>query len=80
MSCFLFNSSDNSTLTYISRTFQLFEFLGLKDKLVKYYLDDFHDVCPTYFNDVLWIGSPPKGANDPYGINRDLGREEPIPE
>ncbi len=54
--------------------------MGIKDKLVKYYLDDFKKVCPTYFNDVRRTGDFPTGTLDPYGINKDLGPEDRIPD
>jgi len=67
-------------LIYLSRTFQLFKFLEIEDKLVKYYLDDFKKVCPTYFNDILRTGDFPTGTVDPYGINKDLRPEDRIPD
>jgi len=68
-----------TSLTCLRRTFHLFEHLKLTTKLIPYYLEDHREVCPTYFNDKLWVG-PPTESNDPYKINEGLPDHDKIPE
>ncbi|KAF7560122.1 hypothetical protein G7046_g4037 [Stylonectria norvegica] len=60
----------------MKRTFQLFDFIGLKKEkggLIPYYLDDINNVCPSYFNDIHCTGNVwTKDADDPYKINEGL--------
>lgn len=64
-----------------SRTFQLFDYIGLKDKLIPYYLTD-KSTCnknPTYYNDIHQVGSM-KNKKDPYELNKCRRPEDQIPE
>ncbi|KAF4966372.1 hypothetical protein FSARC_5942 [Fusarium sarcochroum] len=69
--------------TIMKRTFQLFNYIGLepgKGGLIPYYLEDNHNVCPSYFNDVPSVGNVwTTGANDPFKINSGLPEEAKIP-
>lgn len=70
----------------IFRTFRLFNYIGLqKNKqhgLVKYYLDDVNNVCPSLFNDIRTVGDIWKdyGVQDPYKLNSGLPDNAQIPE
>lgn len=64
-----------------SRTFQLFDYIGLKDKLIPYYMTD-KSTCnknPTYYNDIHQVGSM-KDKKDPYALNKFRKSEDQIPE
>ncbi|KAF2803940.1 uncharacterized protein BDZ99DRAFT_511735 [Mytilinidion resinicola] len=64
----------------MNRTFRLFKYLGLTKEnggLVPYYLEDYKKVCPTYFNDIRYVGGPLNGAEDPYRVNADYKDDDP---
>ncbi|KAF4948055.1 hypothetical protein FGADI_9920 [Fusarium gaditjirri] len=69
--------------TIMTRTFQLFNYIGLKPGkggLIPYYLEDENGVCPSYFNDVSTTGNAwAAGADDPFKINSGLPEEAKIP-
>ncbi|CAF3640669.1 unnamed protein product [Fusarium graminearum] len=70
--------------TIMRRTFQLFNYLGMKPGkggLIPYYMDDVDGVCPTYFNDVRKVGDVwTDKADDPFRINSGLEEKDKIPE
>ncbi|KAF4448614.1 hypothetical protein F53441_7989 [Fusarium austroafricanum] len=70
--------------TIMKRTFQLFNYIGLKPGkggLIPYYIDDEENVCPTYFNDVSSVGNVwTADADDPFKINSGLPDGAKIPE
>lgn len=65
------------------RTFQLFNYIGLKPGkggLIPYYIGDEDNVCPTYFNDVSSVGNVwTAEADDPFKINEGLPDKAKIP-
>ncbi|RGP60971.1 hypothetical protein FSPOR_10284 [Fusarium sporotrichioides] len=69
--------------TIMKRTFQLFNYLGMKPGkggIIPYYMDDEDGVCPTYFNDVRKVGDVwTDKADDPFKINSGLEEKDQIP-
>ncbi|EXK37021.1 hypothetical protein FOXG_09099 [Fusarium oxysporum f. sp. lycopersici 4287] len=69
--------------TIMKRTFQLFNYIGLKPGkggLIPYYIGDEDNVCPTYFNDVSSVGNVwTAEADDPFKINEGLPDKAKIP-
>ncbi|KAH7140384.1 hypothetical protein B0J13DRAFT_63603 [Dactylonectria estremocensis] len=80
----------------MKRTFQLFDYIGLEKGeggLIRYYLDDDLEVCPSYFNNVRHTGNPWPGnkeskngtnvaeakADDPFNLNSGLPEDGKIP-
>lgn len=52
-------------------------------RLIKYYLRDDKNVCPTLFNNVRKVGNPyPKGSTekDPFALNVGIAKDKQIPE
>ncbi|KAG8667982.1 hypothetical protein FPOAC1_012824 [Fusarium poae] len=70
--------------TIMRRTFQLFNYLGMKPGkggLIPYYMKDVDGVCPTYFNDVRKVGDVwAEKTDDPFKINSGLEEKDKIPE
>ncbi|KAK1535929.1 flavin containing amine oxidoreductase [Colletotrichum paranaense] len=80
----------------MDRTFSLFEMLGIKEgklgdrthvndppRLIKYYLRDDKNKCPTLFNNVRKVGNPyPKDSTetDPFALNVGIAPDKQIPE
>ncbi|EXF84028.1 flavin containing amine oxidoreductase [Colletotrichum fioriniae PJ7] len=80
----------------MDRTFSLFKMLDIKEgklgdrthvddppRLIKYYLRDDKNVCPTLFNNVRKVGNPyPKGSTekDPFALNVGIAKDKQIPE
>ncbi|KXH35196.1 flavin containing amine oxidoreductase [Colletotrichum simmondsii] len=84
---------DNAVM---ERTFSLFKMLDIKKgelgdrthnddppRLIKYYLNDDKNVCPTLFNNVRKVGNPyPKDSTekDPFALNVGIAKDKQIPE
>lgn len=52
-------------------------------RLIKYYLNDDKNVCPTLFNNVRKVGNPyPKDSTekDPFALNVGIAKDKQIPE
>ncbi|GKT70590.1 hypothetical protein ColTof4_03013 [Colletotrichum tofieldiae] len=80
----------------MDRTFRLLNMLDIKEgllgdrkhpddppRLIRYYLHDDKNVCPTYFNNVLKIGDPYSSEHpetDPFGLNKGIPDEKKIPD
>ncbi|KAH6887008.1 hypothetical protein B0T10DRAFT_407209 [Thelonectria olida] len=69
----------------MKRTFQLFDFIGLKEEkggLIPYYFPPTDDkVCPSYFNDIQFRGNVwnEPGVCDPFRLNSGLPDDAVIP-
>ncbi|OHE94888.1 flavin containing amine oxidoreductase [Colletotrichum orchidophilum] len=81
----------------MDRTFRLFNMLGIEQgqlgdrthvddppRLIKYYLRDDNNVCPTYFNNVRKVGNPffpdDETKTDPFGLNKGIAEDKQIPD